>query len=256
MKRSTTLAAGLFMMLFVLPVFAQDQADELARVKQENTELRAELDRMKSAYDQLEAETAELRAELTKTRMNNEDLEVQTRELTELAGLTPSGERVESASSRFTTEFNEDTGRTTVRTGIEKLRVTRGSAADHQMSLAYAYVGHEMRSPPKTITLFIQAKFSGGVYRNQKTAIFDIDGETVEVPIADYDVQPRRVRVANKRTLRKDDETLTIKIDPELFRKLSRAIQVKITIGTVHLEPTRDQTALFRAIQKRIELGA
>lgn len=256
MKRPTTLAAILFSMLSVLPAYAQQQVDELAQVKQENTELRAELEQMKSAYDQLEAEAAKLRAELAKIRMSNEDLEIEKRELTELAGLTPSGDRVESAASRFTTEFDEATGQTTVRTGIEVLRVARGSAADHRLSLAYSYDGHEMQAPPETIALFIQTRFSGGVYRNHDTATFDIDGETVEVPIADYDAVTRRSRVANKRTIRKDDETLTLKIDQELLRRLARAIQVKITVGPVHLEPTRDQTALFRAIQKRIELGA
>ncbi len=256
MKRPTTLAAVLFSVLSVLPAYAQQQSDELAQVKQENTELRSELAQMKSAYGQLEAETTKLRAELAKLQMNNEDLEVEKRELTELAGLTPSGDRVESVASRFTTEYDDATDQTTVRTGIEELRITRGSAADHRLSLAYSFDGHEMQLPPETIALFIQAKFSGGVYRNHDTATFDIDGETVEVPINDYTANPRRSRIANKRTLRKDDETLTLKIDRELLRRLARAIQIKITVGPVHLEPTRDQTALFRAIQKRIELGA
>jgi hypothetical protein len=231
-------------------------ADELARVKQENTELRGELERVKSAYDRLEAETGKLRAELAGLRINNEDLAVQTRELTELAGLTPSGDRVESAASRFTSTFDPETGRTLVRTGIEELRVTRGSAADHRLSLAYFYEGEEMSSPPAIVKMFIQAKFSGGVYREQESATLDIDGETVEIPITDYDSVTRNIRVAGKRTMRKDDEALTFEIDAELLRRLARAIQVKITVGKVHLEPTRDQTALFRAVRKRIELGA
>lgn len=256
MKRPTVLAAVLFVMLFALPVSAPAQVDELAQLKQQNAELSAELDRVKLAYDQLEAVTDKLHRELAKLKMNNEDLEVEKRELTELAGLTPSGDRVESAASRFTTEYDDATGQTTVRTGVEELSVAKGSAADHRLSLAYSYDGHEMQTPPETIALFIQTKFSGGVYRNQETAIFDIDGEAVEVPIADYDAVARRIRIANKHSKRKDDETLTFKLDRELLRKLARAIQVKITVGPVHLEPTRDQTALFRAIQKRIELGA
>ncbi|MEZ6193287.1 MAG: hypothetical protein R3C45_18600 [Phycisphaerales bacterium] len=257
MKTTTRWCAALLVACFCAHAIAQDTADEAAKLKQQNTELRAELERVKSAYDALEAETAKLRAELAQTKRSNEDLEVQTRELTELAGLTPSGDRVESAASRFTTGFNDETGQTTVRTGIEELKVIIGSAADHRLSLAYVYDGQEMQSPPDTVSLFIQAFYSGGVYRDQATAVFDIDGETVEVPIAEYDVAARRVNVAaGKRSIRKDDETLTFKLDEELLRKLARAIQVKITVGTVQLEMTRDQTALFRAIQRRIELGA
>ncbi len=231
-------------------------ADELARMKQENAELRGELERVKTAYDRLEAETGRLRAELAGLRISNEDLAVQTRELTELAGLTPAGDRVESAASRFTSTFDPETGRTIVRTGIEALKVTRGSAADHRLSLAYSYEGEQMLESPRIISMFIQAKFSGGVYRGQYTITLDIDGETVEVPITDYDSVTRRIRVAGKRWMRKDDETLTIEIDAELLRRLARAIQVKITAGPVELELTRDQTALFRAVRKRIELGA
>jgi hypothetical protein len=233
-----------------------DPADALAAARQENAELRAELERVKSAYDRLEAQTGRLRADLAELGRKNEDLSVQTRELTELAGLTPLGDRVESALSRFTSTFDPQTGRTVVRTGVERLRVTRGSAADHRLSLAYSYPGQQMQTPPATVSLFIQAKFSGGVYREQDTVTLDIDGEAVDVPIADYDAVTRRVRVAGKRTLRKDDETLTVEIDAELLRRLARAIQVRITVGPVHLEPTRDQTALFRAVQKRIGLGA
>lgn len=235
---------------------AEETADTMAVLKQENAELRSELERVKAAYNRLEAETGRLRAELAQLRISNEDLRVQTQELTELAGLTPAGDRVESASARFTSEFDEATGRTTVRSGIEELKVTRGSAADHRLSLAYSFEGEQMQVPPDVVTLFIQAKFSGGVYKDQDSVTLDIDGEEVTIPITDYDMVSRKVRVAGKRTLRKDDETLKIEIDAELLRRLARAIQVKMTIGPVVLEPTRDQTAMFRAVRKRIELGA
>lgn len=257
MKPTTRWCTALLLACLSTHAHAQDTTDEIAQLKRGNTELRAELQRVKSAYDGLEAEAAGLRAELAQLKRSNEDLSVQTRELTELAGLTPSGDRAESAASRFTTEYDDKTGRTTVRTGVEELKVARGSAADHRLSLAYSFDGREMQAPPETVSLFIQAFFSGGVYREQKTAAFGIDGETIEVPINDYAANARRVTVAaGKRSIRKDDETLTIKIDHELLRRLARAIEVKITIGTVQLAPTRDQTALFRAIQRRIELGA
>lgn len=234
---------------------ADEPGDDVAALTRENTELRGELERVKAAYDRLEAETGRLRAELAQLRLSNEDLAVQTRELTELAGLTPSGDRVESASARFTSAYDEATGRTVVRSGVEELKVTLGSAADHRLSLAYSFEGEAMQAPPEKISMFIQAKFSGGVYRGQDSATLDIDGETVTVPITKYDTVSRKVRVAGKRSIRKGDETLTIEIDAELLRRLARAIQVKITIGTVELEPTRDQTAMFRAVRKRMELG-
>ncbi|GAB4193338.1 MAG: hypothetical protein Kow00105_07500 [Phycisphaeraceae bacterium] len=254
-----TLVSGLIfgsMILLGLPANAEDGHEALAALKQENATLRAELERIKSAYRTLELEAEQLRAELARLKSSHEDLEVQTRELSELAGITLSGERIESAEARFRTTFDEQTGRTTVRTGIEELKVLIGSAADHRLSLAYSYDGQVMRQPPQVVSLFIQAFYSGGVYRKQDVALFNIDGDIVEVPITDYQVKSRRMTVAGKRSIRKDDETLVIHLDAELLRRLARAIQVKIQVGTVHLELTRDQTALFRAIKRRIELGA
>ena len=256
MKRWNSGFAWVVVLACVSGVCAQSPGDDLARLKQANADLSAQLAELKTAYEKLEAEAADLRTQLAQLNRNNEDLQVQTRELTELAGLTPAGDRVDSATARFTSEYDHATDRTVVRTGLEKLYVARGSAADHRLSLAYSYPGQEMQTPPQTVSLFIQAKFSGGVYNNQTTAQFDIDGETVDVPIADYDLVRRRVRVAGKHAMDKGDETLTFEFDRDLLRRLARAIQVKITIGTVTLEPTRDQTALFRAIQRRIELGA
>ncbi len=254
-----TLVSGLIfgsLILFGLPVHAEDGHEALAALKQENASLQAELDRIKTAYRALEAEAAKLRAELARLKSSHEDLEVQTRELSELAGITLSGERVDSAEARFKATFDEHTGRTTVRTGIEELKVLIGSAADHRLSLAYSYDGQAMDQPPKTVSLFIQAFYSGGVYRDQDVALFDIDGDIIEVPVADYQAKSRRMTVAGKRTIRKDDETLVFHLDTELLRRLARAIQVRIRVGTVHLELTRDQTALFRAIKRRIDLGA
>jgi len=256
MNRLRMSVIALLMVSAVSVSFADTAEEQMVLLKQENAELHDELARVTTAYDRLEAETGRLRAELAALQLNNEDLTVQTRELTELAGLTPTGDRVESASARFTSAYDEETGRTTVRSGIEELKVIRGSAADHRLSLAYSFEGENMQQPPEVVTMFIQAKFSGGVYREQEHALFDIDGEEVVVAISDYDMVSRKVRVAGKRTLRKDDETLKIDIDAELLRKLARAIQVKITVGTVELEPTRDQTAMFRAVRKRIDLGA
>lgn len=255
MKHAPLTLACLLLLLFALPARAQDKASDLAALKQENAELRAELDRVKDAYDKLEAETAKLRAELAKLTSHNEDLEVEKKQLTELAGLTPSGDRVESAQSRFTTEYDEADDTTTVRTGVESI-TAKGSGGENYLSLAYSFPGKDMTDPPDYVMLFIQTKFSGGVYDGVTDAVFDIDGQTVTVPIDDYQAVVRHNRVANKRTVRKDDESVTIKIDRDLLRQLARAIQVKITLGNVRLEPTRDQSALFRAIQKRIELGA
>ncbi len=255
MKYPLAYTCCLIVLLFASASFAQT-TDDVAALQKQNAELRAELERVKSAYDELEAEMAKLQAELAKLQVTKEDLEVEKKELTELAGLTPSGDRVEVAASRFTSKYDESTGKTVVRTGTELLHVVKGSGADHQFSLAYMYDGKQMQEKPKIIKLFIQSRFSGGVYRGAKTATFDIDGETIEVPIADYKATTRTTRIANKHSMRKDDESLTFDLDPDLFRRLARAIQVKITINGVELEPTRDQTALFRAIRKRIELGA
>lgn len=256
MKRSIHIGAIVWVLLFALPVCAQDQTDDIAVLKQQNAELRAELARVQKVNDALQAEVDQLRAELTKLTMAMEDLEVEKRELTELAGLTPSGDRVEVAASRFTTKYDDAADTTTVRSGIEKLHVAQGSAADHVFSLAYHYPGKQMQSPPDDVMLYIQARYSGGVYRDVTEATLDIDGQTVTIPIEDYAVVSRKVRVGNKHALNKGDETITLKIDRDLLRQLARAIQLKITLGQVQLEPTRDQTALFRAVRKRIELGA
>lgn len=203
-----------------------------------------------------DARVAELEAEVARLRRQNEDLRGEKEQLTELAGVTAEGERVASQEARITSAYDESTGMTTVRTQPERLVLRQGSHADHYLSLAYEYPGQKMASPPRDVLMFIQAAFSGGVYRGESTLELTLDNqETLSLPIRSYDVAHRQVGIGAKKRVNKGDETLTFALDAEALRKLARSTTASGRIGRVRFDLSRDTLAMFKAVQKRLEMG-
>lgn len=103
--------------------------------------------------------------------------------------------------------------------------------------------------------MFIQALYSGGIYKRDQILELVVDGEPLRLAVVEYDVQRRRTNLAGRRGLRKDDETLTFLLDETALRRLARAVSVTGRVGVASFELTRDQIALFTAIYKRINQG-
>jgi hypothetical protein len=179
---------------------------------------------------------------------------VQNEHLTELAGVTPEGERVASAEARITTETAD--GETFVRSQPVKLRMLSGSRADHYLTLAYSYPAGEKPGPSTPLTGYLQTAFSGSLYSHADALVITLDGDrTVSLPVTDYDRNHRQTGVAGKRRLDKSDETVTFLVTPEALAQLAAATTATGRIGDAAFEISREQLALFLAMQKRLEMG-
>jgi hypothetical protein len=197
---------------------------------------------------------AHLEAELARVRRQNRELQTQRDQLTELAGVASEGERVAGVDARLTTE--RAGGEVVVRTTTERLRMTRGTRADHLLSLAYVYDDGDRPTESTPVTAFIQAVFSGGLYGRVSDVVFTLgDGDELVVPITNYSLNPRSAGAAGKRRTDKSDETLTLRFSPEAMRAMAGAVSATGRMGHVEFELDRDALALFRAVQRRIEMG-
>ena len=241
-------------MCFIAPASA-DQENQLQSLREENAKLKAQVAELTAANAALVQKVAALEHSNETLVEVNEDLTVQKKNLTELAGMTPEGKRVQSRRALIEILYNDKEQKTIVRSKAEKLIITRGSGADHFMSTAYSYPGKEMQSPPQNIRWYIQTKFSGGIYHGRKNVKLNIDGESYQAPIINYDARRRSTGMAGRRRTSSDDETLTIQVDAKLLRALGRATSVTCQISHVHFELTPDQIATFTAMRKRIELA-
>lgn len=222
--------------------FAEESGSELERLQQENATLRARV--------------AELEARIKQLETRGEDLEAEKQQLEQLAGVTTSGQKIESRRALIQSSYDADAGRTVVRSQPEKLSITHGSRDDHYVSVAYVYAGEKLDGEPEKVTVFIQSVMSGGSYN--ATTPLDLtldDGEAMTVKPSNYDRVRKQTRTGQKGGSRTDNETLTYDLTWEQLRRLARAVEATGRIGNTRFELTGDQLATFKAVRERVELG-
>jgi hypothetical protein len=222
--------------------FADEGASELERLREENAALRARI--------------AELEDKIERLENRGQDLEAEKQQLEQLAGVTTSGQKIESKRALIQSQFNQDAGRTVVRSKPEKLSITHGSRADHYLSLAYSYPGENIESEPEHVTVFIQSLMSGGDYSATTPLELTLDdGEKLSIKPSDYERVRKQTRTGQKGGSRTDNETLTYELSWEQLRRLARAVEATGRIGNTRFELTGDQLATFKAIRERVGLG-
>jgi len=232
----------LLITLLAVPAFAEEPAAEIERLRRENAALRARV--------------AELEAKIQRLENRGQDLEAEKQQLEQLAGVTTSGQKIESKRALIQSEFNDQSGRTVVRSKPEKLTITHGSRDDHYFSLAYSYPGQTPETEPEHVTVFIQSIMSGGVYGPDTALELTLDdGEAMTIPASDYDRVSKQTRIGQKAGSRTDNETLTYKLNWQQLRRLARAVEAGGKIGNTRFELTGDQLATFKAVRERVNLG-
>lgn len=243
--------AALLLMLFTLAVLAP-----IAGAQDADADVAAELERLRAENAALKQRVAELEAKIAKLEDREQDLETQKEQLEQLAGVTTTGQRVESQRANITSDYNDDEDKTVVRTKPNKLSLTHGSRADHYLSLAYSYPGEKREGEPEHVTLFIQSMASGGAY-NADTRLELTLGEdqAITVEPSSYD-RDRQRRSRGSRTLsRHDDETLVYLLSWAQLEALAGANEVTGRVGPTRFTLTADQIAAFKALVTRVELG-
>lgn len=213
----------------------------------------------------LEAENAELRQRLNITETAKADLETDRTRLEQLAGMTATGELVESRLARIQTAYDAEADRTTVTSVAERLEGPGGlQTVEHRLALSYSFPGRSLRldNQPQTIAASVYTfANSDDRYKLLKTVTLTIDGEAVEVPVTYHvlhtDTRKQSTRYGSGfRTTSTYDEQLVLTLDRATFHRISAARDVSLTLFKTRFTLTRDNLATFVAMRERLEMGA
>jgi hypothetical protein len=182
----------------------------------------------------LRAHIAELETELAGLRAAKRDLEV-------VAGITPAdaGERAERAVREQLTTSTAG-GAATVTTPPIRLDVTHGSAARHWVRFR-ATSGSD-------VLMVVSTRASGGIYRGVPHAVIEVDGTSIVCDVVGYD--SRRVTAGAVRApVRRDDETLTLRLPPEAIDRLVAVPRASGRLGPVRFTLSDPQLAAVRVVR-------
>ncbi len=240
MKTHTLGMIPICLCLFVLaPVTAQSVEDLQARVAQLEAQL-AERD----------ARIARLEAQLSVIQQRTEHLDEREAQLEVMAGAVTTGEYAERFESLVTQSSKE--GRTVVSAGPLRFE-DEPLVGDLFLSAVYSLPGDSAVGRPESVSVFIQGKFTGGQFRGTETLSFDLAGETLHLPVADYQTVSKRSGLLGKKASDKSDETLTLVVDVATLRRLAEATALSVSTPRGEVVWQREQRALLRALLARME---
>jgi len=216
----------------------------------------SELERLRKENAALRARVAALEARIERLENRGQDLEAEKQQLEQLAGVTTSGQKIESKRALIQSRFDSDSGRTVVRSKPEKMSITHGSRADHYLSIAYSYPGEKIETEPEHVTVFIQSLMSGGDYGHDTALELTLDdGESLSIKPSNYQRVRKQTRTGQKGGSRTDNETLTYELTWAQLRRLARAVEATGRIANTRFELTGDQIATFKAVRERVDIG-
>lgn len=185
----------------------------------------------------LETENKALRAQV-------EQLQTENKRLAVMAGVVPKSDDVANVTPLITTQTDPQTHKTTVSTPVMILHM-EDSTARHLIDLNYSKEG----SGAPHAVLSIRTYFSGTLYFILKQMTWTIDGQTVTTPVGSYRNNYRTI--GGKVSVRNDDEFLTFDLPMDVVARIGNATDVKGELGRMHFKLTREQIALFRAMDLR-----
>jgi hypothetical protein len=188
------------------------------------------------------AENARLRARIAELESELAGLRAEKRDLQIVAGIAPAdaGERAERAvRERLTTSAAG--GTTTVTTPPLRLDVTHGTAARH-------WVRFRAAGASDAVLMVVSTRASGGIYRGVPHAVIDVDGASIACAVVGYD--SRRVTAGTARApVRRDDETVTLRLPPAAIERLAAARQARGRLGPVRFTLSDPQLAAVRVVR-------
>lgn len=125
-----------------------------------------------------------------------------------------------------------------VRTRPMQLEVTHGSRAEHALTMAAANDG---------FVATIETQFSGGIYRRVSSMRWDVDGETHESAVRDYDATRITTGPAQRR-IRRDHERVEIAVSRETLAAIAAGASVRGVLGRTTFTVPTAQRMTMRAL--------
>ncbi len=253
MSRSVVVGLAVLMLVFGTGIVGGGEVygDEAA-LQKENSELKAEVLKLRAKVKALEDQLAERGAEVKKL----ED------EKTKLAGekkaLVDKQLKADADARAYFVDKAYDAGKdeTTITSRLMKVNITHGKKRYHWMTLVGRHAG---KSGPGVsggkvggVELKLQSYFTGKSYAKMKHIEFVADGVKLMCEVTGYDAKVRVVGSARKR-VRRDDEFVTGRFTLDQLKTLAGAKEVRGRMGTNKFVLTPGQLATFNAMGK--ELG-
>lgn len=179
-------------------------------------------------------EAARLRDENERLRVRIETLERENARLRDLAGLRPD----EPASARDRVRITDAPDGERIEADEIALVVTDGSRAAHVLHL-----GTDADGRARGV---IETTFSSGIHRYVDALELVLDGETVRVPVVDYDAT--RVSAGPpQRRRRRDHERVTVALPPAVLGRAAEARTLDARLGRVRFRLDATGRATLRA---------
>jgi len=214
LKRSLLLTCVLC--LIVSPLVS---ADELADLRAENARLKAENAQLKQRIGQLEN--------------TNQQIVAQAKQA------------VAQKQAHYLATTEQSDGSKTVTTYARRLPVTRGKIRH----TSYQFSGS---SNGGDVTLTIIAGMSPGMFRTAKQLELEVDGQSLNLPIADYQSKRRRSGAGSRTGTTLYDETVIIKLSPAQVAQLAKADMIVGTLGLAQLGFSREDYNLLTVLAESI----
>jgi outer membrane murein-binding lipoprotein Lpp len=231
-------------LLFASPATAFGQ-DSLSR-----EQLQAKVERLERENQQLRQRVAELEQLVASLREQKQQAE-RTRERIEAEYTAAESERIERQVERT---YDARADRTTVSTGAAELAIETGTRATHKIAYRYAHAGRTLNEPIETVTLRLGAFGAGPIYRADDVLKLQLDGQAVELPVAEYNREARYVG-STKTRRRVDDLMLEFRVPADLLDRMVDADRVTATLGHVELHFPQDAIELTALVRDAIGRG-
>ncbi len=229
-------------------IAAQDVDVLQARV----AELEARLADREARIAELEAELATLRQRQTQVTQREAQLDQRERNLETMAGAVTTGALAEQFLSQVKVEYDDRRDRTVVSAGPVWFE-NETLVGDFAASAVYSVPGDTAAGTPESVSLFIQGEFSGRQFESLQTMTFEVAGEELVLPVADYRQTRKRSGLSGKNRANKGDETLTFVVDVPTLRRLAEATSLVTQTHEGPLTWSRQQRALLRALLVRMD---
>lgn len=235
-------------LLLAMPLEAQNSS----QMQQENARLKRQVSQLEAKVAQLEARIRQLTNQNQVLSESKQQAEAEKKELAVLAGVATPDEATSHVAARISSEYDASSNTTTVETAWVPLNVTHGSRAGHSMKLQMSYAGKTPSPAPTKITAIIHADGSGRIYNKLSEVKFNVGSNRLSAPVVDYDAEIRTRGSSRSRT-RIDNETLQLEFPTETARQIGASQSAEMEMSYVKISLDRDETALFRALLKRID---
>ncbi len=246
----TTSMIALIALLLHLPAAHADDAAQTQDLAQLQEQVR-----------QLQEENEQLKQQLAKALATIEDLTGEKQQLEQLAGVTIKGEAVESRIALFESEYDAEADRTVVSSKPEKIiDVSATTLAEIMFFTRYEYAGEEMTEAPSSTELsLLFLGYSTDRLKHTETVRLILDGRPIDLPLASFDQLAKRKSAGSSRSsvggVTTYDHQLTVTLDSDTLRKVSRARTMRIALPNISLNMSGEQIATFVAIRKRMDMG-